>query len=117
MFDPNKPYVTTGVGNVTLWMQDGICYWPATKEEVDPATLVVRKAPPVALPPTPPKEPAYVCKFCGVSRDTLDVFKEHLIAKHPDEVDMEKLSPKPEAPPTVPATDSSEGKKAKSRKK
>jgi hypothetical protein len=95
-------------------------------------TLVVRKEPPapVAPPPPPPKEPSYVCKFCGVSRDTLDVFKEHLIAKHPDEVDMEKLAPQPEGkaeqtaetpepetPPTAPAADSSKDKKAKSQKK
>jgi hypothetical protein len=91
MFDPSKPYVTTGKGNRTLWSQDGVCYDPSTKEPVDPSKLA---------PPRPATvgESVFVCKFCGAKRAGPELIREHLLAEHRDKVESQRLSPEPAKP-------------------
>ena len=91
MFNPDKPYCTAGRGHRTLWQQDGVYYDPSTKQPVD-----LNNANGQPAPSTTTGKSALVCKFCGAKRATPELFREHLLAQHRDEVEPESLSPKPE---------------------
>lgn len=108
-FDPNRPYVTAGRGLRTFWMQDGLLYDPSTKELVDPASIPPATTRAPVAPSAPPAPAPLICKFCGKARATEELFMEHLLAAHADQVDKERLSAGPDAEPR--AKDGKKGRK------
>lgn len=67
------------MGPRIFFQQDGVYYNPSTKEPVDLST--------VGKPQSPaPAATSLVCTFCGVQRATPELFREHLLAVHPQQV-------------------------------
>ena len=91
------------MGQRIFYQQDDVYYNPSTKEPVDLSTLAKPKAP-------TPAAASLVCTFCGVQRATPELFREHLLAVHRDQVpelsapkEAEPAKPAPEPEPVKPA--------------
>jgi len=96
MLDKSRPFDTVGMKDRTYWKQDGVYYDPSSGLEVDLS----------AKPPVPPvKAQGLTCKLCGAVRHTPELFKEHLLAVHKDEVGPLKEEPDKNEPTAEIGTD------------